>query len=138
MGYETDKFSVRNGLLPLVLVQATIELDNYIIGKETNFNSTKQIQEMLTRTLEQRQQEHVYSLDILALSGGIKRYCGREPANIQEVYSGLESVVKDMVDFKDSEKSKLEKLRNFCMELSTRVSYYQMSIYRQRHLFASI
>ncbi len=136
--HQIDKFSVRDGLLPLVLTQASIELDSYIIGKETNFESTKQIQEMLTKTLEQRHKEHVYSSDILVLSDGIEKYSGRKPVTTQEVYSGLESVVKDMADFKDSEKSKLEKLRNFCMELSTGVSYYQMSIHRQKYLFAGM
>ena len=64
MEFKIDRFSVRDALLPLVLTQATIELDSYIIGKKTDFSSTKQIQEMLTRTLEQRQKElHIYSSD---------------------------------------------------------------------------
>lgn len=109
MNFEADSFNCRNAYLPLILTQASIEVDNYLIYKKVDFEKTKKVQELFKKSLSKK----LATDQIFVISEGLEVFYNRQLAKTQEIYSGLESIVNDISNIESLEILRLEKLRDF-------------------------
>lgn len=135
MTFNIENFDCGSASLLLTLSGAAIEVDNYLVSNRRDFEHTYKMREIFKNSLEKNP-----PLDemVLVLAKAIESYYKKEPAKIDEVYGGLEGVINDISNIELLDRSKIENLRDFFLNLSDGVRRYQITSYTSRRYLVGV
>jgi len=122
------EFSLRNPDLPLLAIEAAIDIDNYMLGRDKEVESVKHLAKLL-KDITRGKNPKATRPDVQVVLG--QAYCGKESfenfwrgKNTHDLLSHIRLVSEDLGDFPNLPVSAQERLRDFCVGLSNSAAYH--------------
>ena len=123
--------------IPLLAIEAANELDEIIEGRPSTLESVARLADVLKQSFQLDQafeprQNFVDSGTVAVFSQAIDESAGRRVTTMEELVKQAMEIVKTLEA--SASGKQLEKIRDFCIALSSAAEAYQQSIFEMRPL----
>lgn len=140
---STDKLSVSDPTLAFLASQAAIELDNRLLGRQTEMVAVGDLARRLERSTEPVsegacRQSLMDPSTVSLVSDAIVESNSTPVHNLAELASAAWAIANELQSFSDTgDKSDIERLRNFCIYLAQGAVAHERSFFEGKSATAS-
>lgn len=126
--FGVPEFSLRNSSLPMLIAEAGIDIENYMLGRSQDDKSVIYLSQLLDR-ITQGENPEVKNMDNCEVLGhavsGRKKYEEYwKGKHTSELVLQVNLAAKDLRDFKTLPRSQQEALSSFCDRLCQETAHY--------------